>query len=218
MRHGKTQGNLEGRYVGRTDEPLLPAAAAWLERSGYRDFRPDLVYASPMMRCRETAAILFPACVYGAADTCRDAAKPAEDFPPEAVCSLKDPGKSRLVICEGLRERDFGAFEYKTYNDLKDDPVYQAWIDSCGMSAVPGGESGAGFRARCCRAFLDCVREAENQGSRKVAFVTHGGVIMSIMEACARPHADFYHWQLQNGCGYHVRTGSGENGISVRLL
>ncbi|MCC8029398.1 MAG: histidine phosphatase family protein [Lachnospiraceae bacterium] len=179
LRHGKTQGNLERRYVGRTDEPLLASAAAELARSEYRDFGPELVCASPMLRCRQTAEILFPEC--------------------------------RLVICGGLRETDFGAFEYKTYGDLKDNPAYQAWIDSGGTAAASGGESGMDFRMRCRRAFLACLRRAEMRGAQKIAFVTHGGVIMAVMEAFARPRADFYSWHLPNGSAYRVCAMKGDS-------
>ncbi|MCD7865769.1 MAG: histidine phosphatase family protein [Clostridiales bacterium] len=190
LRHGKTQGNQEKRYVGCTDEPLLQDAAAELKQSGYGNFHPDMVYVSPMRRCRETAEILFPECMCG----------------------------NRMIICRELRETDFGAFEYKTYGDLKDNPVYQAWIESGGMLAFPGGESGTDFRQRSRRAFLACLRHARAREIRKAAIVTHGGVIMSVMEAYARPKADFYSWQLQNGCGYHVRTVVGDNGFYLYLL
>lgn len=123
-----------------------------------------------------------------------------------------------MIICRELRETDFGAFEYKTYGDLKDNPVYQAWIESGGMLAFPGGESGTDFRQRSRRAFLACLRHARAREIRKAAIVTHGGVIMSVMEAYARPKADFYSWQLQNGCGYHVRTVVGDNGFYLYLL
>lgn len=57
VRHGKTKGNSQGRYVGRTDEPLLEESMKELEKK----FPPaDLVIASPMLRCRQTAEILYP--------------------------------------------------------------------------------------------------------------------------------------------------------------
>ena len=34
IRHGATHGNLEGRYVGRTDEPVLPLELKKLETLG----------------------------------------------------------------------------------------------------------------------------------------------------------------------------------------
>lgn len=59
IRHGQTQGNLEHRYIGcRTDEPLCEAGVTALLRCT----RPAVgkVFASPMRRCLETAALLYP--------------------------------------------------------------------------------------------------------------------------------------------------------------
>ena len=58
LRHGQTRGNLERRYTGSTDEPLCPQGKAELE--GVRPPEAEYVYVSPMIRCRETAAILYP--------------------------------------------------------------------------------------------------------------------------------------------------------------
>lgn len=63
VRHGKTAGNLEGRYIGsRTDEPLCEEGIHALEEKVREGTYPpvDLVYASPMIRCRQTAKILWP--------------------------------------------------------------------------------------------------------------------------------------------------------------
>ncbi len=57
LRHGQTRGNLERRYTGST-EPLCPQGKAELE--GVRPPEAEYVYVSPMIRCRETAAILYP--------------------------------------------------------------------------------------------------------------------------------------------------------------
>ncbi len=187
IRHGKTKGNLEGRYVGRTDEELLESEKAELteelERK-YRDYRPDIIYSSRMMRCRQTANILFPG--------------------------------REICLWDGLEETDFGAFEYKNYEELNGNPAYQAWIDSGGTLAFPGGESGVDFRKRCCRAFVSCVQDAKKKGFEKIAIVAHGGTIMSIMEAYGVPKADFYSWQVKNGCGYRgeiIESEDEEDGI-----
>ncbi|MBE5787720.1 MAG: histidine phosphatase family protein [Clostridiales bacterium] len=59
IRHGKTRGNLEGRYIGcRTDEPLCPEGREALLAKAYPPVQ--RVYASPMRRCLETAALLYP--------------------------------------------------------------------------------------------------------------------------------------------------------------
>lgn len=64
IRHGKTYGNTLGRYIGTTDEELCPEGREELlalrESGQYRSIRPDLVYVSPLRRCRQTAEILFP--------------------------------------------------------------------------------------------------------------------------------------------------------------
>ena len=57
LRHGETAWNRERRYQGRTDIPLSDRGRALLRRA---DFSPGLVYVSPLIRARETAAILFP--------------------------------------------------------------------------------------------------------------------------------------------------------------
>ena len=59
IRHGQTQGNLERRYIGcRTDEPLCAAGREALRVCRYPAV--SRVFASPMRRCVETAAILYP--------------------------------------------------------------------------------------------------------------------------------------------------------------
>lgn len=70
IRHGSTAGNLLHRYVGaRTDEPLTPRAERGLKAASgsltERIGAPDLLVTSGMLRCRQTAAALFP----GAAQT-----------------------------------------------------------------------------------------------------------------------------------------------------
>ena len=68
LRHGETAGNLAGRYIGCTDEPLDEAA-----RRRLREAEPftgvSHVLVSPLRRAVETAHLLFP----GAALTiCQD--------------------------------------------------------------------------------------------------------------------------------------------------
>ncbi len=60
VRHGTTPGNLSGRFVGSTDMPL---ASEGMHLA--LDTRPMLppvehLYVSPMLRCRQTAALVWP--------------------------------------------------------------------------------------------------------------------------------------------------------------
>lgn len=54
IRHEKTRANVERKYIGWTDEPILKKVEAQL------DFHPDVVYGSDLRRCRETAHCYFP--------------------------------------------------------------------------------------------------------------------------------------------------------------
>ena len=59
IRHGQTKGNLEHRYIGsRTDEPLCPEGIAALQDKAFPPVKK--VFVSPMKRCLETAAMLYP--------------------------------------------------------------------------------------------------------------------------------------------------------------
>lgn len=59
IRHGMTKGNRERRYVGVTDEELLPEAE---EDLALKKMPPvSRVYTSPKKRCLQTAAVLYPA-------------------------------------------------------------------------------------------------------------------------------------------------------------
>ena len=60
IRHGSTKGNEEKRYIGRTDESLSENGIKNIseKKSVYK--KTDLLFISPMKRCRQTAEILFP--------------------------------------------------------------------------------------------------------------------------------------------------------------
>ena len=58
IRHGKTIGNLEKRYIGITDEPLCPEGIKEIKKRCYP--KADLVFCSPLLRCKETAGLIYP--------------------------------------------------------------------------------------------------------------------------------------------------------------
>lgn len=61
IRHGKTKGNEEYRYIGRTDEGLSGIGIKEIEekKSDYSEIKPDYIYSSAMKRCIQTARLLF---------------------------------------------------------------------------------------------------------------------------------------------------------------
>lgn len=170
IRHGMTAGNVQKRYIGKTDEPLCEEGIKQLSGNNYG--RPQIVIASPMLRCRQSADILYKGI--------------------------------ETVYCEQLRECDFGIFEGKNYMELSGNPQYQQWIDSNGTMAFPKGEDPQSFKRRSVQAFKNML--VQYSMADEVAFVVHGGTIMSVMEALAVPRQDYYSYQVKNGQGYVVET------------
>lgn len=111
----------------------------------------------------------------------------------------------KYIICDDFRELDFGIFEGKNYNELKNDPDYQKWIDSMGTMEIPDGESQEQFKRRCIASFENSVKGLNGTA----AFVIHGGTIMSIMEKYAVPKSGFYSYQVKNGGGYITEFENG---------
>ena len=58
-RHGKTAGNRENRYVGRTDQPLCEDYLEEIKAIG-ADPLVSKVYVSPLLRTKQTARLIFP--------------------------------------------------------------------------------------------------------------------------------------------------------------
>ncbi|MGI6239977.1 MAG: histidine phosphatase family protein, partial [Christensenellales bacterium] len=105
-----------------------------------------------------------------------------------------------------FREMDFGAFEMRSYEEMKREPAYLHWIaDQTGEVACPGGESAAQFKARMFRAFDALVSNGED-----ALVICHGGAISNIM-ARLFPHENrhFYEWQPAFGHGYAIVCSNG---------
>ncbi len=94
IRHGKTQGNVEHRYIGRTDQPLCPQGRAELQSKIGPEA--DRVLASPLLRCRETAAILYPGRDVEIVDDLRET--DFGDFENRTYGELKDDPRYRAWL------------------------------------------------------------------------------------------------------------------------
>ena len=203
IRHGKTPSNREHRYLGVTEEALSGEGRKQLEILAEKDIlkKPWLLFISPMLRCQESAGILFP-------------------------------GKKAYPI-EEWREMNFGAYEGKNYEDLKNDSYYQKWIDSNGTLPFPEGESQQEYIKRCQRGLLTATKIIEEKIAREVAdtaktssaneitelrenqmtenpitesqprnvtAVVHGGTIMALLHILAG--GNYFDYQVKNGGGY----------------
>ena len=97
---------------------------------------------------------------------------------------------------------DFGVFEGRTYDEMKGDAAYCAWLDSGCESACPNGESKAVFCKRVCRAFEKLADEALARGDERLVIVAHGGTQMAALSRFAEPHRDYYSWNAPPAGGF----------------
>lgn len=156
VRHGETVGNSSIRYYGATDVALSPIGEAQMTRVGeaLRGERFERVIASTLGRSRRGAAIVRAAL-----------APPA---PP-------------LVVVANLRERDFGAWEGWTAEEIaaRDPEGHRAWIASGPDFRYPGGESRHEVHARVGEALADL----DLAGGGRTLAVLHKGIIKVILRA-----------------------------------
>ena len=124
-------------------------------------------------------------------------------------------GHAPDLILPGLREMDFGAFEMKSYAQLKDDPDYLRWIgDEAGEFRCPGGENMSTFKARALSAGETLLHMAQPTA----CVVCHGGVIVNLMQAWfPRVERNFYQWQPGPAGGYKITVNGGRPGAFVEV-
>lgn len=178
IRHGVTQGNLDGLYVGSgTDLPLCKEGRAQLEelRQRFSYPQPSTVFTSPLSRAVQTAEILFPA------------------------------AEHKLIVPD-LREAGFGVFEGRKVNDLIHDPDFVRWMDPTSGFTPEHAEPTMEFHKRCGETLLKLFEYMIKAGIEEAACVTHGGVIMSMLAQKALPQHKPEDWMADPGAGYTVRT------------
>ena len=176
IRHGATDANYDGRYIGcKTDLPLAPEGLNELRLLKDDIDYPEIerLYSSPMLRCRQTGAVLYP------------------DFEP--------------VMVEELKEYDFGSFENKTAAELESNPNFIPWT-SGRLSSPPGGEDNSEFIKRICVGFNKIVLDMIEGGLTESAVIMHGGAIMMLLGVSAVPRRKPVEWTADNGRGYSVRV------------
>ena len=121
------------------------------------------------------------------------------------TAELLFPGMEQRII-QDLQECDFGDYECKTWEELKDDPLYRAWMGGDLTITFPGGENMQGFLERSRRGIEAVVWEAEAAGVDRGAVVAHGGTWLAVMSAFGRPEWELYRWQPENCRGWRVEV------------
>lgn len=131
VRHGETTLSAEDRFAGATDVALGPNGREQTEKLAARLAGTGFaaVYASPMRRTMETAAII--------------AARHGVEVTP----------------CDGLREIDHGRWEGLRRSDVEARfaEEYRAWVEDPFTFAPRGGEAGVQVVARALPVLRDIV-------------------------------------------------------------
>lgn len=172
IRHGLTDGNRQGLYIGRTDLPVCEEGLEQLcELSAQCEYPPaQKVYASPLTRCVQTAELLYP------------------DVWTETLADLQ--------------ECDFGDFEGRSIAELKSTPEFLHWVEGGGKAAPPNGESGEQLAERITAAVEYIIRDMMRLKITNAAVVGHGGLLMLLLALHGIPKRPMRDWTLANGKGY----------------
>lgn len=182
LRHGRTQANERRLYCGISDEPLCERGRRGLLALKEAGIYPDFSELTKITSgMRRTNETL-------------------------RILTGSEPD----AHMPAFREMNFGRFEMHSYDELKSDPDYQAWImDECSTVQTPGGESAVQFHER--------IFAAADNLKKDTLLVCHGGVIAALMQRWF-PHEgrNMYQWQPDSGCGYEIiDTAEGKRYLSI---
>lgn len=175
IRHGRISETLKGAYIGTTDVPLSERGKAEL-------LRLDREYKYPGAMAVFTSPL----------KRCTQTAQ------------LLYPQQKPIII-DQLSECNFGEWEGKTAEDLKNEPDFEKWLSGSSEVKPPRGESNAAFTRRICNMFESIVEGLMKTGTTESVIITHGGVIMTLLAVYGLPQAKPFDWVMDNGFGYSVR-------------
>lgn len=180
IRHGQTLANQQRLYCGKTDLPLSEDGKSEIKKLASLGIYPPL-----------QGLAVYTSGLLRTRQTL------------EAIY-----GKVPHLELPAFREMNFGAFEMKSYEQLKESSIYIAWIeDQTGSVACPGGESQAVFTRRVTTGFQEVV-----DSDKSALVVCHGGVITCLMQRLfPKEPRHFYQWQPRPGEGYTINLS--ENGM-----
>lgn len=172
IRHGETISNKEGRYLGITDVSLSEAGKEKILKKVKEGYYPE--YKNQIIYTSglsRTKETLE--LIYG------------------EVPFIEEPR---------FNESNFGIFENKTYEELKENTDYRKWISGDYQANIcPGGESYLQMKQRVIEAFSE-VLEKQRETRKDVILFLHGGPLVALMEYIhPEEQKTYYEWRFENG-------------------
>ncbi len=176
IRHGAIEETKQGAYIGVTD----PA----LSEEGIKELKNlDTTCKYPY------APVIFTSPLKRCTQTC------------EVLYPHVNP-----ITVDELTEMNFGKWEGKTAEELRGDPLFEAWLAGEEGVTPPGGESNDDFTRRICLMFQNIVDGLIKTGNTDCAIITHGGIIMTLLAVYGLPQAKPFDWACDNGYGFSMRV------------
>lgn len=190
LRHGRTRGNDQGLYIGKTDLPLTEEGKEELRDlyAAYEYPRVHRVYSSPLERAVQSAEILFP-------DT-------------------------DITIAEDLREMDFGVFEGLPAEELVKLDSYKKWLKGGLDNPAPNGESMREVMVRCYSAMNAIILDMMKNGITHAGVMTHSGILMNTLSCFGLPKMKPMEFNCRMGFGYEIMVTANmwQNGNTFEIL
>lgn len=174
IRHGYTDGNILGKYVGLTDLPLCDEGEGAITALTASELYPRVqkVYTSPLLRCLQTAEIIYP--------------------------------NNLIKKIDNIGEYDFGDFEGKTPDELAHLPEYKEWLKGGYNSAPPNGESYEEFTLRCLAGLDEIFHDMMQNQITDASLITHSGVIMNLLSNQGLPKGKPVDFATKQGEGFQI--------------
>lgn len=120
--------------------------------------------------------------------------------------------KKNYIIFEGFKEINFGDFELKSYNQLKNNKDYQKWIENIDENEIPNGETKKQFESRVINSFNTLLFYCFYKNIEDVVIICHSGVISLIMlNLFNEENKNFYDWIPSYGRGYTITFDKNKN-------
>lgn len=151
IRHGETDSNVKGTYLGCTDVPLNETGLkqAALAKDKLKQIEFDLCFASPLIRAFNTAKIIL------------------------------EGRNLKIHTDDRLKERNFGVWDDLTFDEItqKYPEEHKNWMADVTNYEVEGGESFRGSYERITMFADFLVKKCKD---KRILIVTHSGTIRKI--------------------------------------
>lgn len=114
--------------------------------------------------------------------------------------------QSEIILMDEFKELNFGCYERKTYDELKDRPDYRRWLDHPFKRQPLGGESFEQFSNRLTKGWQRLGKLIKENNVQYVTLFTHGGVLRYLLSAYApkKKQREYFLWHIPYSNGYEL--------------